>query len=178
MISGVSRTRTLLAAIVLSALALGGCSDDPEPRSDPGPAPPSTSAVSPSAAGEADDPRQSFRTWIEARNEALHSGDTARVESLSTDDCGSCQNSIDPIREVHSKGGRFETVGWLVDSVTLENETEITAKLSAAITYAEGKTYPSANADPISYEEEHHIVLVKLEKLGGRWLLSEIGYVS
>jgi hypothetical protein len=179
MIGSVTRTRAVIPALVLPlALALGACSgDDPEPRF----APPSTTAPSApetTPVAEVMGPVETFSAWIDARNEALRTGDTSGVEALSAPACQSCQHAIDPIRQVYANGGHFDTKGWVVVASRLKSRSGPAATVSAGIKYLAGETVPAADADPVVYLVERHIVIVKLSRIDGRWLVRFIGYLS
>src|SRR4051794_21506113 len=112
MIGSVTRFRSVATALLLPpVLALGACSgDDPEPRL----AAPSSSSASPSGTSAPLNPVEAFSAWVDARNRALQSGDTAAVEALSAPSCRTCRNAIAPIKQVFQNGGRFNTEGWTV----------------------------------------------------------------
>lgn len=181
MIGVVSRTRAVLtAAVLLSALALGGCTDDdPEPKFGPiestSPASPTSPSTTTAAALS---PEDTVRAWVDARNAALASGDVTPAEELSASGCTTCQASLDPIRQVHADGGSFDTDGWTVDSARLKSSSGHKARVTGAITYAAGTTIPKAGASPVSYELERHIVVVDLTKTDDRWQVSFFGYLS
>lgn len=118
MIDGVSRTRAVLtAAVLLSALALGGCSDDePEPKFAPpskAPTSPSTTAASgpieptmPTAAKRHDAAAaEAFvkHYWAMA-NYAQATGDVSGLEDLSLR-CTNCDHSIASVQQVYQGGG-------------------------------------------------------------------------
>jgi hypothetical protein len=181
MIGVVSRTRAVLTAVaLLSALALSGCTDDdPEPKFAPpsSEAPTSPSSASTSAAA-ALSPEDTVRAWVEARNDALSSGDVGSVQALSVAECTTCEDSLDPIRQVHEDGGSFQTAGWRVVSARLKSQKGSTARVTAAITYAAGTTIPRAGAAPVSYELERHIVVVDLTRVDDEWRVRFFGYLS
>lgn len=178
MIGGVSRTRAALTALTLiPTLLVAGCSDDdPKPKFEPPPSEaPSSASTSPAAAA---DPVAVVRSWVEAQNLAMSSGDTTEVRSLGTDDCKSCDGLIDPIETVIEAGGRFETSGWTVDKADSVAGEGNKATVKAAITIAAGRTYNSADAEPIEYEVDHSIVEFKLEQVDGQWLIAFVGFLS
>ena len=182
MIGVVSRTRAVLtAAVLLSALVLGGCTDDdPEPKFGPTESTSPSSPTSPSTTAAAADlsPEDTVRAWVDARNAALASGDVAAVEELSASGCTTCQDSLDPIRQVHADGGSFDTDGWTVDSARLKSRSGDKARVTGAITYAAGTTVPKAGAAPVSYGLERHIVVVDLTRTDDRWQVNFFGYLS
>lgn len=121
MIDGVSRTRAVLtAAVLLSALALGGCSDDePEPKFAPpskAPTSPSTTAASgpieptlPEAA-KGDDRAAAgvfVRHYWEMVRYAEESGDLDGLRRLSSPQCQPCVQGIEYLEDVHAANGRI-----------------------------------------------------------------------
>lgn len=166
---------------LLALLVLAGCSgDDPEPKFAPTPtsSPTQASPSEPSATPERRSPEQTVRAWVEARNEALQDGDTTAVEALSAKDCETCQNQIDPIRQLYADGGHFETDGWTVVSSRLKSRSGPRAAVDTAIKYAAGRTIPEADAEPVTYPVERHIVVFKLTAIGGAWRIQFVGYLS
>jgi hypothetical protein len=175
----VTRTRTVITAFALaSVLALGACSDDdPEPKFAPTPSTSAPTAESTSPVASMG-PAEAFAAWVDARNEALTTGDTAGAEALSAATCETCRNSLDPIREIYEKGGHYETDGWTVVASRVISESDDSAKVSAGLKYAAGRTVPEAGAEPVTYEVERHIVQVKLTKEDGQWRVKFMGYLS
>lgn len=119
-----------------------------------------------------------MRAWVEARNQAMRTGSTREVESLSAANCRSCENSIAPIVQVHSEGGSFRTVGWRVVASEVLNESRSKATVSAALKYASGSTIAKRGAEPVVYDEESHLVEVALKFEQGAWRVSFLGYLS
>lgn len=166
---------------LLALLVLGGCSgDDPEPKFEPAPtsAPTSASPTEASASPEQRSPEQTVIAWVEARNDALQDGDTTSVEALSAESCETCQNQIDPIRQIYSDGGHFETTGWTVVSSRLKSRSGPRAAVDTAIKYAAGQTISETGAEPVVYAVERHIVVFKLTAIAGTWQIQFVGYLS
>jgi hypothetical protein len=162
-----TRTRLALAALTAAAL-LSACQDDPKPKvADPTPSapssetPPTTSPYSSVTPTVAYDAEATVRAWVEARNAALLTGDTAAVDALSATDCRSCRELTAPIADVYAAGGRFETAGWTIKSLKQKPDST-PAQVDTALIFAPGTTVPSAGADPVKYDEEKHIVTFKL----------------
>ncbi|WP_157544654.1 DUF6318 family protein [Nocardioides halotolerans] len=178
-----TRTRAALAALVAACL-LGACSDDDPEPDIPDPTPSVTSSspatVSPTSGSPEPvlDPEETVGAWVSARNAALQSGDTSAVEDLSSAACETCEDSIDPIREVFDQGGHFETAGWKVLASEIASQTPAKAEVSAGIEYAAGKTFPNSDSPPVIYDSEKHIVQFRLALVDGAWRVSFIGYLS
>jgi hypothetical protein len=177
MIGGVNRTLAVIAALsVIPVLLVAGCTDDePKPKFDPTP---SSEAPTSSAPAQSLSPEATVRAWVDARNAALVSGDVAAVEALSAPDCTTCQDSLDPIRQVHAAGGSFDTSGWKVVSARLKSQSGGKARVTAAINYQPGTTISSEGAAPVSYGLERHIVVVDLDRAPDRWQVRFFGYLS
>jgi hypothetical protein len=157
---------------------LVGCSgDDPEPKFAPPSSEPPESPSTTAAAASAG-PAEVLRDWVAARNRAMHTGDVSDVAALSAPNCRSCQDAIDPIKQVHAAGGWFHTPGWTVVSARIKSEGETHARVSAAIRYEAGRTLPAAGADPVAYDSEGHIVLVELAMVASHWLVEDLVYLS
>jgi len=180
MIGVVSRARATLTALTLiPTLLVAGCSDDdPKPKFDPPSSEASSGSPSPTATTNALGPVGTVRAWVDARNTALVTGDVSRVEALSADGCTTCQDSLDPIRQVHADGGSFDTDGWEVVSARLKSRSGDKARVTAAINYAPGTTIPKEGASPISYGLERHIVVLDLARVQDQWQVRFLGYLS
>ena len=177
------RTRWALAALLATCL-LGACSeDDPEPDiADPTASAPSSSAtVSTSAtvsATPALGPEETVRAWVDARNAALHYGDTSGVRALSASNCGSCNEHIAPIEDVYEAGGTFDTPGWTIDRLKVVEQSGSKVKVDVAITMAAGQTTQQAGATPMPYPEDHRLMFFRLARQDAVWRISFVGYYS
>ena len=177
------RTRWALATLLATCL-LGACSDDdPEPDiADPTASASSSSAtVSPSptvSATTAMGPEDTVRAWVAARNAALQDGNTDEVEALASASCRTCEDSLQPIRDIYGNGGHFETTGWRVLAAKVDAQSAAKAKVSTGIEYAAGQTFQDAASEPVTYGSEKHVVEFRLVMESGRWLLEFIGYLS
>jgi hypothetical protein len=165
------RLRCALATLVVGVLLVACSDDDPEPKvSDPTPSLVSTSepvSTSPTASSAPSlTAEETVRAWIGARNAALQDGDTSSVDALSSADCRSCDELNKVIREIYAAGGSFNTPGWTVNAAKEKRGTD-PVQVDTALTFAAGKTTPSAGADPVTYDEEKHIVTFKLVKVSG-----------
>jgi hypothetical protein len=181
----VDRVR-LAALLAATALVAAGCSDnDPEPRIDPTPSTSPTESASPwpSSAETSDppgttDPEDAVRAWVTARNETIQNGNATGVRSLSTGDCTTCRDLIDPIEAVYTNGGHMDTSGWHIAALNLAQESSADAEVVVGLVYAAGETVPSAGADPIQYELERHIAKFRLRNHSDGWKVREVVYVS
>ena len=161
----------LLVALVL-ALSGACAGGDPEPKvAEPTPSdtaePSGSASVSASPTVQALGPEETVRAWVDARNDALRSGDTAAVDALSAKDCRSCEQLNKVIREIYQAGGSFETRGWRIKTL-MEKVGAIPVQVDTALIFARGRTIPAAGADPIDYAQEKHIVTFKLVEETGQ----------
>jgi hypothetical protein len=109
----------LAAASLLAALAVAGCSDDPEPKFEPDPSP----SASSSSAAPGSEPweKQSqagavafAKHWVDVFNDAQQSGQTADLRGISTEECGSCEGFAGQLEDLYDAGGHLESDGWRV----------------------------------------------------------------
>lgn len=170
-------------AAVLGAL-LVGCSDDPRPKmaSSPSASPTVSEAPStdptPSQAPDVLGPEETVRAWVEARNETVQGGSSDAVYALSSRDCTTCRDSIEPVTDVYEAGGRFETTGWTVVRTRLVDGSGRAAKVSTALIYESGRTFPTGGASPITYVDQRRIATFELRRDANTWAVSFIGYLS
>src|SRR4051794_5689323 len=126
MIGVVSRTRAVLtAAVLLSALALGGCTDDdPEPKFGPtessspaSPTSPSTTTASgqiapsmPAAAMDADAAAaEAFVSFYwKTVNYAQATGDLEPLSRLGAPTCKACKSGVEYLKDVYENGGKID----------------------------------------------------------------------
>ena len=182
-----SRIEGVVAVLGEVCVLLVGCSeDDPRPRMAPTPTPSATPTPSqmlsveptPIESPEVLGPEGTVRAWIEARNQAMATGDTADVTALSGSGCSSCRDLIAPIEETYAQGGRYETSGWTVVRSKVEGNVDAIASVTVALRLAGGTTYDSAEAAPINYPAERRIAVFELAKdVDTTWLVSLIGFL-
>jgi hypothetical protein len=174
--------RIRLAALALAlGLACVGCGDDPEPEFSPpettSPAPTETETTSDPPEPEKLSPEETVRAWVDARNEAMASGDVSGLRSLSAPTCSSCEDQIDPIKQVHDAGGYFKTKGWRVKRSHLDSQSGSHATVSAALILEGGRTVPAQGAEPVDYPSEKRIAVFEMAKRRGTWTVTLIGFV-
>lgn len=173
--------RTPLAALALVAALVVGCDDEVEPdfappeSTSPAPTDPTTSTP---PEPEKLSPEETVRAWVEARNITVQDGSSDAVYALSSDDCEACRNSVEPIRQLYIDGGHMETTGWRVKSAERRPDFSSSREVAAAVVFDKGVTYPEAGADPISYDKEKRILVFRLNKQDGVWLVAHFAYAS
>ncbi|KQW53483.1 hypothetical protein ASC77_04160 [Nocardioides sp. Root1257] len=181
MIGVVSRTRAVLTAVVLlSALALGGCTDDdPEPKFGPTESTSPASPTSPSTtAAAALSPEDTVRAWVDAQNEALVSGDTTVMEALATSSCQGCSDFSNPIRDVFAEGGSYRGGKWKVDAAKARKSSGSEVTVDVAMTMEAGQTVPRRGADPIPFSADRRIMLFRLASVEPGLRVSFVGFVE
>lgn len=171
------RFAALLAALTL---VLVGCSDDDaEPQVDPTP---STSATTttptpdPTPTVEPLSPVETVDGWVDARNEALKDGVTTEVYALSTPDCSTCRDLVDPFAQLYADGGSIVTDGWRIDSARKRPEFEENHQVIAALTFAGGHTVlPGEGSSP--FPEEKHILQFQMRQAASGWLVAQVVFL-
>jgi hypothetical protein len=174
-----SRTRWLVAAL-LAACLLGACGDgDPKPDI-PDPTPTGSPATPASADSSAapESPEDAVRAWVNSRNVALASGDTAELRSLTDASCESCLSLITSIEDVYAAGGHYETTGWDVKSAKARSTSTARPTVDAAVVFAGGTTVNSAGDEPVRYGPENHIMVFKLHRAGDSLVVDFVGFLS
>jgi hypothetical protein len=173
----VNRSRPAIA-LAVSVLALGGCSGDPEPKFAPSESSSPAASGSPSARQSPANPVATVRAWVAAQNDAMRTGDSSGVRSLSADPCEACDGLIDPIDKVYEAGGYFKTPGWRIHRIKARRVAGSRATVDSAVVIAGGKTVNAAGEEPVRYGVDRKIIVFKLTKPRGRWLVSFIGFLS
>jgi hypothetical protein len=84
---------------------------------------------------------------------------------------------VDPIGRVYDHGGHFETDGWFVDKARQVSGGGHAVKVNAAVTIAGGVSYPSSSAKPRRFGADHAIMVFKLRRVNGAWLVGFIGFL-
>lgn len=176
-----SRIVSAGVAVVLGAL-LVGCSDDPRPRMAPPPSASPTVVDTPSPTEtppEVLGPEETVRAWVEARNQTVQNGSSDAVYALSSDDCTTCRDSVEPVAAVYVAGGRYETFGWRIAALELDPKSQRSApEVNVGLVYSAGRTFPEASASPITYEVERHIATFRLIREAGSWKVRQLVYRS
>ena len=178
------RTPLAVAALLAAGLA-GACSDD-DPKPDIADPTPSVSSTAPTEAStsptteptQSADPVATVEAWVDARNEALATGDTARLRSATDPKCKSCMSLITSIEDVYEAGGSYDTQGWDVKSAKARQDAGTRPVVDAALVFAGGTTIDESGADPVEYGPENHIMLFKMHEEGGQFLIDFVGFVS
>lgn len=171
-----------IATILLGA-TLAGCSeDDPLPRVEPS-SPGSPSAAtslspSPDPSPRPMSPEETVRAWVKAQNQAMATGRTTTIESLSTADCRTCDQFIDPVVAVYRAGGRFKTKGWVVRGTNQRRPNGPNRVVDAALRFSGGTTVRRKGEDPVAYGPENHLMVFRLRPHGEGWRVSFAGFLS
>jgi hypothetical protein len=111
--------RWMAAAVCVSLLAVGGCSDDePEPNFAPSSSPSPTRSSSPAPEAwevKSEDGAVAFaRHWVDVFNDAQESGETSTLRAISTDSCVSCDGFAGQLEDLYNGGGTLDSDGWAV----------------------------------------------------------------
>jgi hypothetical protein len=180
------RLRCVLATLVVLGV-LGGCSDDdPEPKiSDPTPSvssePTESETVSASptmSPTNSSDPVETVKSWIDAQNLALSTGDTAPLRALAAKDCRGCSDFPDGIDEIINAGGHFEGGQWKLVRAKVDEPSARPLRVNVAVRIAGGATVTQSGAEPNTYEATSRLFAFELDDSSGTWLISLIGSLS
>ncbi len=172
--------------VVLLLCGLTACDDEPTPEiPDPTPSsssPAPTESVSPTEATStpavALTPEETVRAWVNAENRAIRTGDTSVQRALAASDCVGCANFVEPIEKVFESGGSYVGGEWQLVSTNINEESDQTVKLSAAVRIAAGSLIETDGAEPIDFESASHLLRMELREEGGRWLFTVIAFIS
>ena len=118
----------LVAGLVIAVTAFAGCADEPKPRFEESTETPSASDSTTSATAEPEPWEEKSKAgakafaghWIATFNQAIVSGDTSSLESLSSPSCRTCNSVIERLKSIYSSGGFFEGDGYQVLYATPE----------------------------------------------------------
>jgi hypothetical protein len=170
-----------LTATLMAVVALGACSDDPEPKVGPPSDSASSASMDTSPTAEPTPtlgPEETVRAWVKARNTTVLTGNIADVRDLSSRECQSCVDSYGPVHEVYLEGGHYETDGWRISASEVRKLANSMAQVSVGIVYAAGRTVPSEGASPVTYNPERHVMQFDLVVEEGAWKVDSIVYLS
>lgn len=135
--------------VLLAALALGACDDEPPP---PNPSESATLPTSPSPSEssssppEAESPQEFIRRWIGLQTGMQNTGETEEFRQASRG-CQPCDSFADRVDRIYAAGGYVTTDGWTPTSfqrVSQQGEVVVyrVAIRNALTTYAEKKGGP------------------------------------
>lgn len=181
-------TRTL-ASIMVLALLLAGCTDDPEPKfadptSDPPTSEPTTSPTTstptstPTQAPERLSPEETVRAWVDARNQLLRDGDPSAVDALSSTSCETCTELNRDIAAIYEAGGYFRTKGWIVEGARRKPDFRRSNEVATAIEFAGGVTLLKRGGEPRRYDAEKNFIDFTLTREGGVWLVGRVVFLA
>ena len=165
------------AALAALTLIVAGCTDDdPEPKVDPTPSTSTTTTPDPTSTEAPLTPVQTVTAWVEARNETLKDGRTTEVYALSTPDCSTCRDLVEPFVQLLADGGSIETDGWTIDSSRERPAFQKNQQVIAALTFAGGHTeLPGEGSSP--FPEEKHILQFQLREAASGWLVAQVVFL-
>ncbi|WP_140399986.1 DUF6318 family protein [Aeromicrobium sp. PE09-221] len=159
------------------AVALMGCSGQPEPSEETvTPTPEITVPAMPELAAD-DSPAgaEAFaRHYIEVLNYSALTGDTAELENLSADDCTGCAKYIELYRSTYQNGGFFTGGEWTVEAVAL-NSRNSTHEVTADISASAGSSKKSATDTEIENAAYQERVFLEVSRGGDRWIAQRLG---
>ncbi|RHW23306.1 hypothetical protein D0Z08_30245 [Nocardioides immobilis] len=178
-------TRATGLALIVLAFAIGACNDQPEAGPDITPSgtpiPPHSETASPTettSVPPALSPVETVRAWVDAQNQVVQGESSDEVYALSTADCTSCRDLIEPVIEVYDAGGRYETDGWRVDAARKAPDFEQTSAVLAAVTFLPGMTFHDGESEGNAYEAEKQVLRFLLIRSNGQWHVDGIEFIE
>lgn len=113
--------------------------------------------------------------WVEALNEASDTGDTEALRSLSATSCAACTDFANQLDTIYGADGRVESEGWQVGKVVPEaGATDDDVTLLVTFQVPPQKVYPSADAEPESYEGGEQAFRMTLTREDGDWTITNL----
>ena len=170
-------TQGLVAGL---ALTLSACGGDPEPRFEEEPSPTPSEVTSSAPAKEAweeksDDGAIAFvEHWIDEFNLAVSTGDTQTLAELSASACVTCQNFIDLTDKIYRAGGRVESAGWSVRSLSEPKKSEGGTLISANFRQPEETIWPTSDSKPDTYSGGPIDYVLTLNWRDKRWQMASM----
>jgi hypothetical protein len=82
------------------------------------------------------------------------------------------------VATVYANGGNFQTAGWTIVDSNVKRLSDSKVQVAVGIEFAAGVTVASAGAEPNPYEAEKNLMLFRLQKLGGGWLVTSVTFAS
>ncbi len=159
-------------------LALSACGGDPEPQfeadTSPTPSEVTTSAPAKEAWEEkSDDGAIAFvEHWIDEFNAAVRSGETTALADLSDSSCTTCTNFVTLTDEIYAAGGRVETEGWSIRSLSQPKKSGSGTLVSANFEQPKERIWRSKGSKPEKYPGGPIDYVLTLDWQDGRWQMS------
>ena len=159
-------------------LALSACGSDPEPQfeADPSPAPSEVTTSAPVKEAweeKSDDGAIAFvEHWIDEFNAAVLSGDTTVLTELSGSSCTTCENFVSLTDDIYSAGGRVESEGWSIRSLSDPKDSGDGTLVSANFVQPKERIWRSDDSKPEEYPGGPIDYVLTLEWQAGRWQMS------
>lgn len=183
------RRRAVLGALALGAVVLSGCQANPEPppidtaSSSPSPSPSPTDAaptLPAEAQGTSEKAAKAFvRHFFETLNHAMNSGDTESLRDLASAECESCAAIVENIDATYAAGGRIESRGWLVQSVSVvPGQPKTSPILDVGVLMSRERVLERSGAEPESFEGGKQPMTMYLLHTAGQWRVSRLDRVA
>ncbi len=186
-----SLTRTVRA---LTALAVGlgcavsGCSDNAKPKPLPSPSA-SSSSASPSATpptmpaqarGTSAKSAEAFaRFYVDLVNHASRTGDTSSLDQFGDDSCQSCQAISRNVAKIYDSGGRIESRGWSLRSVSAVPGQPLRRPiLDLGVVQSPEQVQETSDGPRKSFEGGRQPMTMYLERTHEGWMVRRLDLVS
>lgn len=179
------RCRRAAALALACALVFAGCSDGGEPKGDGTTLTPTSTPDEPSTSPAASEeppskPLPTAKEWFRRLSDGMLNGDTQPVRSITAETCVSCLSQISAVEETFREGGgyRFDTVAWRVVRAKLDRKSRGEAQVTVALSLSGGALTPSAGAEEVAFSKESRVAQLLLSDSGGRWLVSQLVFLT
>ena len=150
-------------------------SPSPAPVRDPSPSVAGAPTMPAAAAGRGARAAKAFvRYYIATINQALDSGNTTVIKSLSSPSCDSCAAVTKRIRDVYSAGGEIKGRGWHVTTIQLLPHQPRTRPLvDVGLKLSPQVVVKRAGAVPAHYQGGRVPLTFHLARAPGGWVVRQ-----
>jgi hypothetical protein len=181
----VTVVRRWVATAVVVPLLVAGCSDDPEPRFEPSPSPSPTESTSEPAQPQAWEVKSEAgavafaKHWIDVFNEAMPTGDTRKLESLSEPACKTCTAFAKRLESIYASGGFYESPGWrILQADASDNMPAGRAVLALRVRQGSERYKDTADSKIVENRASKASYSANLVWTGGTWRVRELRLVG
>lgn len=176
-----------LAALVVLALALTGCSGDTEPGS-PDPSEPVTSPAAPvssaptttatsSSPTEVESAGDFLRRWHSVSDEMQNTGDASSYRTLGPD-CKPCRETADLVESYYRNGGYVRAGRTKVLSVRLVGEVDGNYEYDVELDTPPSRYRETADGPIKSFPGGENAIRVQMKRMNDSWVVTDYGVLA
>jgi hypothetical protein len=181
----------LVGLVCVPLVLLAACEDGDSKSDEPTPSASGAESASPSPSDSDSksalpedlpaaqvDPEEFVLAWVDALNSATLTGDTARVRSMSTAGCFTCDSFAKAIEDLKAKGGRVVTEGPPAEvrsSSTSSDSTNASTLVTTTVAINPGTNQPDAESSPVKFPAASENWDFYLKVVDGLWRVTDIG---